>query len=347
VAQQTDQPVYRVAVIGLGRMGSTIDDELAPGSPAYSVSSGVRASHRLELVAGADIDPAKREAYRTRWGVNALYDDYRTMIRQERPDLVAICTKGVLHAEMAVGVAEENVPMIFCEKAIACSMQEADAVLEAVGSRNIPFNTGVLRRFSLTYHKARELVASGEIGEVRAAVHFAPTNLMHGHIHSLDTLSFLLGDPKVVNVSGELFPRDLKIENNRLDKDPNGIFHVIFENGVEATSVPAGPWEFEVLGTLGSVRVLNNGGGVRMRKGTPEKRYTFADAEVESPAPHSATQFCLEDLVGAHEEQRPTLGNVQICHHLTEVCLAIGESHRQGQRVTLPIENRDLYIFHV
>jgi predicted dehydrogenase len=293
-----EKSVYRVAVIGLGRMGSTIDDELAPGSPAYSVSAAVKASDRLEVVAGADIDAAKREAYQARWGVNALYDDYRTMIRQERPDLVAICTKGVLHAEMAVGVAEENVPMIFCEKAIACSMREADAVLDAVGSRNIPFNTGVLRRFNRTYHTARELIASGEIGEVRAAVHYAPTNLLHGHIHSLDTLSFLLGDPKVASVSGELFPRDLKIENNRLDKDPNGIFQATFDNGVEATSVPAGPWEFEVLGTLGTVRVLNNGGGVRMRKGSPEKRYAFADVAVDSPAAHSATQSCLEDLVG-------------------------------------------------
>lgn len=341
------KPVYRVAVIGLGRMGSTIDDEIAPGSPAYSVSAAVKASDRLEVVAGADIDPAKREAYQLRWGVHALYDDYRTMIRQEQPDLVAICTKGVLHAEMTVGVAEENVPMIFCEKAIACSMVEADAVLEAVGSRNIPFNTGVLRRFNRTYHKAREVISSGEIGEVKAAVHYAPTNLLHGHIHSLDTLSFLLGDPKVTSVSGELFPRDLQFENNRLEKDPNGIFQVTFENGVEATSVPAGPWEFEVLGTLGSVRVLNNGGGILLRKGTPEKRYSFTEAPVEVPPAHSTTQACLEDLVGAYEEKRPTLGNVQICHHLTEVCLAIGESHRQGRRISLPLENRDLYIFHV
>ncbi|MCC6455492.1 MAG: Gfo/Idh/MocA family oxidoreductase [Caldilineaceae bacterium] len=342
-----DKPVYRVAVIGLGRMGSTIDDELAPGSPAYSVTSAVRESDRLEVVAGADIDPAKRDAYKARWGVDALYDDYRTMIRQEQPDLVAICTKGVLHAEMAVGVAEENVPMIFCEKAIACSMQEADAVLDAVGSRNIPFNTGVLRRFNRTYHAARDLIASGEIGEVRTAVHYAPTNLLHGHIHSLDTVSFLLGDPKVNTVWGELFPRDLKIENNRLDKDPNGIFQITFDNGVEATSVAGGPWEFEVLGTLGSVRVLNNGGGIRMRTTTPEKRHSFVDVAVESPAAHSATQFCLEDLVGAYEDKRPALGNIQVTHHLTEVCLAIAESHRQGQRISPPLENRDLYIFHV
>ncbi len=342
-----EKPVYRVAVIGLGRMGSTIDDELPAGSPAYSVTKAAQASDRLEVVAGADIDPAKRAAYQARWGVDALYEDYRTMIRQERPDLVAICTKGVLHAEMSVGAAEENVPMIFCEKAIACSMQEADAVLDAVGSRNIPYNTGVLRRFNRTYHKARDLIASGAIGEVRAAVHYAPTNLLHGHIHSLDTLSFLLGDPKVVSVYGELFPRDLAFENNRLDKDPNGIFQATFENGVEATSVPAGTWEFEILGKEGSVRVLNNGAGLAMRQAVPGKRNVFADVEVETPPVHSTTQFCLEDLVGAYEEKRPTLGNVQICHHLTEVCLAIGESHRQQRRLTLPLENRELYIFHV
>lgn len=342
-----DKPIYRVAVIGLGRMGSTIDDEIPAGSPVYSVSAAVKASDRLELVAGADIDPVKRESYKARWGVNALYDDYRTMIRQEKPDLVAICTKGVLHAEMAVGVAEENVPMIFCEKAIACSMTEADAVLEAVSSRNIPFNTGVLRRFNRTYHQARDLIAAGEIGEVRAAVHYAPTNLLHGHIHSLDTLSFLLGDPKVTSVYGELLPRDLKIENNRLDKDPNSIFQVTFEGNIEATSAPGGTWEFEVIGKEGSVRVLNNGGGIRLRKATPEKRNTFVDVPVEPVPVHSSTQFCLEDLVGAYEDKRPSLGNIEICHHLTEVCLAIGESHRLGRRINLPLENRDLYIFHV
>ena len=342
-----EKSVYRVAVIGLGRMGSTIDDELPADSPAYSVTAAAKASDRLEVVAGADIDPAKRAAYQARWGVNALYDDYLTMIRQEQPDLVAICTKGVLHAEMSVAVAEENVPMIFCEKAIACSMQEADAVLQAVGSRNIPYNTGVLRRFNRGYHKAREIIAAGEIGEVRAAVHYAPTNLMHGHIHSLDTLSFLLGDPKVESVLGELFPRDLPIENNRLDKDPNGIFQALFENGVEATSVPGGTWEFEVLGKAGSVRVLNNGAGIWLRQAVPNKRNFFAEVAVDVPPAHSTTQFCLEDLVSAYEEKRPTLGNVQLCHHLTEVCLAIAESHRQGRRMTLPLENRDLYIFHV
>jgi predicted dehydrogenase len=338
---------YRVAIIGLGRMGSTIDNELSAGSPAYSVAAACAASNRLTVVAGADIDAAKRAAFQDRWGVTALYDDYVQMIRQERPDLVAICTRGVLHAEMSVRVAEENVPMIFCEKAIACSLAEADAVLEAVGSRNIPYNTGVLRRFNRIYHQARELIANGDIGEPRAAVHFAPTNLLHGHIHSLDTLSFLLGDPGIESVWGELLPRDVQIEHNRLDKDPNAIYQVVFANGVEAASVPAGGWEFEVIGSRGSVRVQNNGNSVHLRRAAEDRGRSFETIPLSSEPSHSSTQFCLEDLLDAYEQKRPSLGNIHITHHLTLACLAIAESHRRGRRVLLSEVDRDLYIFHV
>lgn len=340
------QKTYRVAIVGLGRMGSTIDDELPPGSPAYSIAAACRESTRLEVVTGADIDPTKRMAFQNRWGVTALYEDYLEMIDQEKPDMVAICTRGDLHAEMAVKTAEAGVPMIYCEKAIACSGREADAVLAAVNQSGALFNTGVLRRFNRIYHQAKALIEQGEIGEPRAAVHYAASNLLHGHIHSLDTLSFLLGDPKIVSVLGELFPRDLAIENNRLDKDPNGIFQVLFANGVEATSVPAGGWEFEVLGTHGSVRVLSNGDGILLRKSSDQKGRHWVDTPVPASEPHSTTQFCLEDLVGALEEGRQTLGHIEVTHHLTEVCLAIAESHRLQQRVTLPLLNRDLYIFH-
>lgn len=338
---------YRVAIVGLGRMGSTIDNELPAGSPPYSVAAACAASDRLQVVAGADIDSAKRQAFGERWGVTALYDDYLEMIRQEQPDLVAICTRGVLHAEMSIGVANAGVKLIFCEKAIACSLEDADAVLAAVRGQNALYNTGVLRRFDPIYHRARALIEAGEIGEVRAAVHFAATNLLHGHIHSLDTLSFLLGDPQVESVWGELVPSNTVIENNRLDKDPNAIYQVRFANGIEATTVPAGTWEFEIIGTTGSVRVLNNGQGILLRKSESERSRVFVESPVPALPKSSATQACLEDLINAHEQGRPSLGNIEVTHHLTEVCFAVAESHRQGQRVSLPLANRSLYIFHV
>src|SRR3712207_4589811 len=117
---------YRVGIVGLGRMGSTIDDEVGTGPMAiglpYSVAAACAASERLELACGADILPVKRAAFRERWGVTALYDDYLRMIAAEQPDIVAITTRGPLHAEMALGAIEAGARMVYLEKAIACSL---------------------------------------------------------------------------------------------------------------------------------------------------------------------------------------------------------------------------------
>ncbi len=342
--------IYRVAIVGLGRMASTIDDEVI-GYPSialpYSIAASCKASPRLECVAGADILPEKREAFRQRWGVNALYADYLEMIDREKPDLVAICTRGELHASMAVQVARAGVKMIFCEKAVACSMKEADAVLESC--RNVAFNTGVLRRFDTRYHAARQAIARGDIGQPKVAIHYASTNLLHGHIHSVDTLMYLLGDPQVESVWGELRPREMKVENNRIDKDPNAVYHIAFAGGVEAWTVPAGHWDFEVIGTEGAIRGMNNGADWELRQAEPAgKRAYIRPAPYQPPAPFSATVYLLEDIVKAFEEGRPTLGNAEVTHRATEVCLAVAESHRQGNvRLSLPIANRDLYVYHV
>lgn len=343
---------YRVAIVGLGRMASTIDEEVVD-YPAitlpYSIAGSCQASERLELVAGADILAEKRDAFGEKWGVKALYDDYLKMIDQEKPDMVAICTRGELHAEMSVLTAEAGIPMIFCEKAMACSMREADAVLEACQEHNVAFNTGVLRRFDSRYHLMHKLIADGEIGQPRAAIHYAGSSLLHGHIHSIDTLMYLLDDPMVESVRGELRPKDLKIENNRLNSDPSAIYQIEFAGGVEAWTIPAGHWDFEVIGTAGSIRGMNNGTDWAIRKPVSMgKRTVFREAPYPPCKPRSATLYCLENLVDAYEDGRPTLGNVEVTHRATELCFAVAESHRQGGvRVTLPLKDRDLYIWHV
>jgi hypothetical protein len=56
----------------------------------------------------------------------------------------------------------------------------------------------------------------------------------------------------------------------------------------------------------------------------------------------------LEDMVDAYESGRPSLGNIDVTHHVTEAVLAIAESHRRGgEWLQLPIDNRELYVFHV
>ena len=345
---------YRAAIVGLGRMGSTIDDEVK-NYPVfvlpYSIAGACRTSARLELVAGADLLPEKREAFKERWGVSALYEDFVEMIEKEEPDLVAICTKGENHAELTIQVAEMGVPMIFCEKAMACSMSEADQVLEAIKRSGARYLTGVLRRWGSVYEEARRRIEEGDIGEPKNAIHYGSTNLLHGHVHSVDTLMYLLGDPKVDSVWGELRPRDLKFENGRLGSDPAAVYNLDFEGGLEATTVTAGQWDFEIHGTEGAIRIANNGAHLSIRKQHhhSDRFKPFMETMLPPPPlPKSATVNMLEDLVEAHEEGRPTRGDIDQVHHCTEVLFAIAECHHLGERrVALPMSNRDLYIWHV
>jgi len=344
---------YRVGIIGLGRMGSTICDEIV-GYDAfklpYSIAGACEACDRLTLACGSDLLEDRRLAFGDRWGCRALYRDFAEMIRQEAPDLVAICTRGDSHAELAVAVADLGVPMIYLEKAMACSMEEADAVKAAVERNGTVLNTGVLRRFGDHYQRMRGLIAEGKIGRPLAVVQMSGGTLLHSNIHAVDFAMYMLGEPRAARVRGELFPRDLQIDGNRLDHDPPAVYQVQFEDGSEAWQVPHGNYDVRVIGTGGIIDALNNGMDFSWRlPRQPESKWARYEQEpLQIGIEKSATVACLEDLVEAHETGRPSLNHVGIAHHATEICLAVAESHRRGGAwVDLPLENRGLYVYHV
>ena len=47
----------------------------------------------MELVAGADLSTDRVQDFKQRWGVNALYTDYRQMLAQEQLDMVSATTR--------------------------------------------------------------------------------------------------------------------------------------------------------------------------------------------------------------------------------------------------------------
>ncbi len=355
---------YRLGIVGLGRMGSTIDAEVEgyPGiTLPYSIAAAAKAVPQIELAAGCDIIEDKNRAFSAKWGVpkEHTYADrtapHKKMLAGEKLDMVAVCTPGRFHASITIDAAEAGVPMIYCEKAMASCLKGtgtdkgADDVKKVLEARHTVFNTGVLRRFDPRYHAARALIQKGKIGRPGAVVHFSSATLLHGHIHSVDTILFLLGDRRVKSVWGELRPRDTVIKNNRHDKDPLAVYHLELEDGIEATSVPAGNWDFEVIGDEGVLRSMNNNveWSLRTRQTLGKRFHTFRPVEFPRVQPRSATVNCLLDLIAAHEQKRPSLGNVAIAHHGTEVCLAVAESHRQGgKRLPLPMTNRELYVYH-
>ena len=79
---------YRAGVIGLGRMGSTFDDEITQGGSIflpYCHGPTYHAAPNVELAAGADLHAEQAAIFGERWGLSSdhIYSDYREMLEKE------------------------------------------------------------------------------------------------------------------------------------------------------------------------------------------------------------------------------------------------------------------------
>jgi len=275
------------------------------------------------------------------------------MVEAEKPDIVSVTTQATLHAEVTIFAAEHGLKAVYCEKAMACSLQEAVAMAEACRRNDTQFNIGTLRRYHPGYGKMREIAQSGEIGHPRTAVFYGGGALLHMASHSIDTLCYLLGDPEPELVQGRLGVSAEAISADTLDSDPALLsFCIRFRNGAEAYGVPApGLHEYELHCTGGVLRAMNNGVHWSLRKPTSPQAEMgrrealwnpaeFPDFEKKSP-----TVRCIEDLIDSIETGRPSQGNVQIAKKVMEISMGIAESHRLGSvPVSLPVDDRKLYI---
>lgn len=345
---------YKVCLIGCGRMGATIDDEVRDRPDSflwlpYSHAAGYRAKALediVDFVAVSDAIPEKVETIQKRYHVPRGYTDYKEMVRKERPDIVSIATRPATHTEMTVFAAENGVKGIYCEKPLCGSMQEADAMVAACEKYNVKFNYGTQRRYIPLYQKMREIIDSGELGKIECVIgHCGVGAALWGHTHTSDMLMYLAGDPEIELVQGTISAKDTDWQGNRLMIDPGiPLGYVKFKNGVHAYQIAASGYEFEVSGNKGKLRTLNNGGSHQMRK--VQGQWNLIE---EVPFPEikrqSGTVNCIKDIIEAIETNRPTQGNIQLARRSQEMILGFIESSRLGGvRLPLPMENRSLYV---
>lgn len=342
---------YRVCLIGCGRMGATIDDEVRDHPHSYlwlpySHAAGYMAVERTELVAVSDAIPEKVETIRQRYHVPSGYTDYREMIEREQPDIVSIATRPATHAEMTVFAAEHGVKGIYCEKPLCGSMEEADAMVGACEQYGVKFNYGTQRRYMPLYKKMLEMIANGELGDIHCVIgHCGVGSALWGHTHTSDMLMFLAGDPEIDFVQGAIVAKEEDWEGNRLNTDPgiaNG--YVRFKNGIHAYIVAGGGYEFEVSGTKGKLRTLNNGILAQWRR-VEEPWHILKEVPFPDVQHASGTVKGIEDIVEALDTGRETQGPVHLARRSQEMLMGFIESHRRGgTRVTLPVANRSLYV---
>jgi len=332
-------------------MGATIDDEVK-GRPdsflwlPFSHAAACVACDRTELVAVSDVVAEKAESIRQRYNVPRCYTDYREMIAKEKPDIACIATRPASRAEITIFVAENGVKGIYGEKPLCCSMEEADAMVKAVEKYGVKFNYGTQRRYMPFYRKMRELIDSDEIGDVQCVIaQYGVSSALWGLTHAADMLLYMAGDPEVDFVQGTIVCNDEDWEGNRLNTDP-GIAsgYVRFSNGVHGYNTAGTGPEFEVCGTKGKLRTLNNGMTCQFRKAGESTRI-LEEVPFPDVSRETGTVMGIKDIAEALDTGHEVQGPIQLARRSQEMLMGMIESHRLGGvRVSLPMVNRSLYV---
>ncbi len=344
----------RVGLVGIGRKGLTIDDEtrwlLNYDELPCTHASAYVINAETQVVAVADPREEARQDYQKRYGEVATYADVAAMLREAQLDIVSIATHAHLHAELTVAAAQAGVKGILVEKAMATSLAECDAMIEACRSHGVKLLVNHPRRFHAVFQIAKEQIASGAIGEVKLAQCLGYGKLMHNGSHTFDVLRDFFG--AAASVQGELVATD---DAN----DPDGRGVVKMRNGVTAyvDFASVQPFSFTFSGTDGQIVIDQWEEGCELinyelqdqRPGRPWFSYSPKRAvrrRLHAPQRHLLPmQAAVAELVAAIQEDREPVSSGAEGRGAVELGLALHASAAQGgARVEIPFRDTSLRV---
>lgn len=121
----------------------------------------------VEVVAFCDIIRERAQKGAEKYGVPGarVYEDYRKMLATEDLDIVSVCTENSLHAEIAIAAMEAGAH-VFCEKPMAVTSQEADAMVEASRRTGKKLSVGYQLRFTDNAIFLKKEIEAGRLGQI-------------------------------------------------------------------------------------------------------------------------------------------------------------------------------------
>ncbi len=333
---------YRAAIVGCGRVAGGLEQDPLREHPC--THAGIyKSSPRVELIACAARTKESAAAFAKTWGIPARYDSYAEMLAKEKIEILSICAPAPLHAEITRAAAKSGVKAIFCEKAMATSLKEADAMIRACTKYGVFLTVNHLRRWGWDWETVKHLLEQDEIGDVQSATCYYSGSLMHTGTHLFDILGYLLGEVSSVQAG---FPNT----QDSPDPDLSGLLQ--FQNGVQVFVNGRGKkffqFEMDILGSQGRIRIGNH--LLELWKSAASKHYTdFVELEKfpfpkpdQRPNPWLAA---LDDILHSLDHQVSTRSTGMDARKALEIGFALALSaQNQGKPISLPLKNCPLKI---
>lgn len=312
---------------------------------------------QVELVAFCDINEARAQQYADQYG-GRVYTDYRTLLAEEKPDAVSVCTPNALHAEVSIAAANAGAHVLV-EKPMAATEAEALAMIAAAEKNGVQLMVGHNQRLMPPHVKAKEILESGKLGRVltfrtsfghpgpegwsadgRESWFFRKPEAIMGAmgdlgVHKSDLIRWLLSD-EVADVAAFIATRD----KEGTDVDDNATCILRMKSGAIGTLVAS--WTYYKgednstvlwcekgvmkIGTHPDDQVI-----VELRDGTVERYKVGAISTNEKQETSGVIQAFVEGILSGNP---PLISGEEGLRSLN-VILAAFESQATGRVVTL------------
>lgn len=292
------------------------------------------------------------------------YTDYRQMLKETRPHLVAIATESGKHAAIGLDAISGGCHLII-EKPLALSMADARALIAAAEKKGVKLCACHQNRFNKSIQKIRSAVEENRFGKMlHGAAHIrwnrgesyfgqAPWRgtwiqdggaLMNQCIHNIDLLRWMMGDGV-----REVMAYTDNLEHPYIQAEDLGLALVKFENGaygvIEGTTNVYPHNLEETLYLFGQDGTVKAGGksvntieewDFRDGRGDPATiKMQFAE---NPPNVYGFGHNPLyEDMVEAIRNDRPPYVDGEAGLRALELVLAIYRSAAEGMPVKLPL----------
>jgi len=338
--------IYRAGVIGLGVMGNIADGQGGSHPSWYRpcCHSDAYVSHvRTELAAGSTRSGKRQQLFRDKHGGLPVYSDYREMLEKEKLDIVSIATPATCHAQVVIDAAQAQVKAIYCEKAMATSLVECDAMIEACERSGTLLAINHQRRWDNRFQALVRAVRADSVGKLQAIrISFGGGRLCRGGSHMFD-LACLFAEDQVATGSGWLSDSDAF--------DPGGIGLFETRTGIridiDGCLGMTHQFMMDLIGDQGVIRVVD--GGFRFEWwaldsesefGQMAERHLPMNFDVRAPMLNA-----VDDIVSCIESGRIPLSSGYGGRCAFEMIAAIHLSYRQDRaQISFPVEERDFRI---
>jgi predicted dehydrogenase len=141
----------RFGIIGTGIMGN-------------SLARVLKLLPNVKIAALADLERQRLEKSAKEFGVSALYTNYKQMLEKEKLDAVAVATPDNFHKQPVVDSLHAGCH-VFVEKPLTTSQEEAEEIYRVVQKTKKKLQIDFNHRWLSPYHKIKEMVLNGELGE--------------------------------------------------------------------------------------------------------------------------------------------------------------------------------------